>query len=168
VWNNSPADFFGFSDPTGSDGNLSQDPEFCDPVSENYHLDPSSPCAPLNSPGSCALIGALGVGCGVVAVDPADSAGGFVTLYQNVPNPARDRAHIRYRLSQASRVRLAVYDVEGRLVRVAHEGRMQPAGEYEWIWDGRDGSGGRMTSGVYFYTLQAAGYIDSRKLILLD
>ncbi|HEU4929217.1 MAG TPA: right-handed parallel beta-helix repeat-containing protein, partial [Candidatus Krumholzibacteria bacterium] len=60
VWNNSPANYVGVADPTGSDGNISADPLFC---SGNLNLSISSPCTAENSPSGCGLIGALPAAC---------------------------------------------------------------------------------------------------------
>jgi len=43
--------------------NFSADPLFCHPDRGDYHLHENSPCTPGNSPGSCGLVGALGLGC---------------------------------------------------------------------------------------------------------
>jgi parallel beta-helix repeat protein len=167
VWNNLPANYSGVPDPTGNDGNISADPEFCNPGSEDYHLNATSPCAAANSPSGCGLIGALGAGCGVVAIDPSALQGG-ISLFQNVPNPVRDATRIRFQLSRPERVRLAIYNPAGRLVRLAHQGDELPAGIHEWSWDGRDGNGVRVSSGMYFYSLQAQDQVVSKKLIVLD
>ena len=57
------------SDQTGTNGNISVDPQFCGVEdSQNYHLQGDSPCAPGNHPdgADCGLIGALSAGCGTV------------------------------------------------------------------------------------------------------
>ena len=65
-------DLYMIPDPTGTDGNISQDPQFCaeDPVSSsNYFLQSDSPCAPGNHPQGfiCGLIGQAPVGCSTVS-----------------------------------------------------------------------------------------------------
>jgi hypothetical protein len=70
VWGNSYADYFGLSDLTGWDGNISEDPLFCDPLNEDYGIEAHSPCAPGNSPPGCGLIGLYPVSCGVTATTP--------------------------------------------------------------------------------------------------
>ncbi len=48
----------------GVDGNISEDPLFCDPMNGNFHLRDASPCAPYSPPNEeCDLIGAWPVGC---------------------------------------------------------------------------------------------------------
>jgi len=64
VWGNAAYDFSGVPNPTGSAGNISKDPLYCNLAALNVHLDSTSPCTALNSPSGCDLIGALDVGCG--------------------------------------------------------------------------------------------------------
>lgn len=55
----------------GQGDNFAADPLFCDAPGGDLSLNAASPCQPANAPGACGLIGALGVGCGTVAVpDP--------------------------------------------------------------------------------------------------
>ncbi|MGD1048637.1 MAG: right-handed parallel beta-helix repeat-containing protein [Candidatus Krumholzibacteriaceae bacterium] len=76
VFGNSVANYLQGTDPTGTNGNVSVDPQFCavDPSgSGNFLLQSDSPCAPGHHPNgtSCGLIGAYPVGCGAVSVKPA-------------------------------------------------------------------------------------------------
>ena len=72
------------------------------------------------------------------------------------PNPMRETAALRYTLPRQTRVSLAIYDAGGRRVREI-EGRVLPAGEHTAVWDGRDASGNRVSSGLYFVRLEAEG-----------
>jgi hypothetical protein len=67
-------------------------------------------------------------------------------------------------------IRLALYDVLGREVRILEEGTKAP-GEYTVSWDGRDGAGRPAASGIYIYRLTAGGEsgasVIARKLLLL-
>jgi hypothetical protein len=84
VWGNPGGDYTGYVvDPTGTAGNVSADPLFCGPSLGDYRLDEASPCAPDHSPGDCDLIGALGVGCGVTAIE-ASTWGGVKGRYSAV------------------------------------------------------------------------------------
>lgn len=89
-----------------------------------------------------------------------------VTLHQNVPNPFNPTTMIRFDLPAAARVRLAVFDVNGRLVRTLADEIMQ-AGAKEVTWNGLDDEGRIAASGVYFYRLSTPGKIASRKMVLL-
>lgn len=83
-----------------------------------------------------------------------------------VPNPARGATVVSYVIAQAGPVRLAVYDVSGRLVRLLVDGE-RVAGAESLIWDGADESGIRQGAGVYFVRLAAPGLRQTRRLALL-
>jgi len=87
-------------------------------------------------------------------------------LEQNVPNPFNPTTTIRYTLPDASDVELAVFSVDGRLVRVLQSGA-KPAGTFEATWDGRDSAGRSVASGVYFYRLRAGSFAETKKMVLL-
>jgi hypothetical protein len=87
-------------------------------------------------------------------------------LDQNVPNPFNPVTKISFSLDRAGPVDLAVYDVSGRRVAsLVREDRA--AGSHLVTWDGTDDRGGRVSSGVYFYKLQTADRVDTRKMTLL-
>jgi len=87
-------------------------------------------------------------------------------LEQNFPNPFNPTTTIRYTLPVASNVTLAVYGVDGKLVRVLQSGS-KPMGTFEATWDGRDTSGTPVASGVYFYRLKAGSFTETRKMVLM-
>nr|MBC8205476.1 T9SS type A sorting domain-containing protein [FCB group bacterium] len=68
-------------------------------------------------------------------------------LYPPSPNPFNPAANLRYMVSEASEVNLAVFDVQGRLITTLVEG-FHPAGGYEAVWNS-----GTVASGVYFFKL---------------
>jgi hypothetical protein len=68
VWGNQLGNYYGLWDPTGTDGNISEDPLFCNAEGDDFTLDDSSPCAPNNSPPGCGLIGVYDVGCSMASV----------------------------------------------------------------------------------------------------
>ena len=91
-------------------------------------------------------------------------------LGQNYPNPFNPMTWIPYQLSEGASVEISIYDINGRLVRTLEVG-WKPAGYYlskerSAQWDGRDQSGDRVCSGVYFYYIQAGEFEDIRKLII--
>ena len=82
------------------------------------------------------------------------------------PNPFNGGTSIEYDVKGRSTVRLLVFDGRGR--RVADLGRtMEDAGRHEVYWDGRDGSGCRAASGIYFCVLETPKFSQSAKLVLL-
>lgn len=89
-----------------------------------------------------------------------------LSLAQNRPNPFNPSTTIIFHLPEAARVALEVFDVNGRCVRVLRDCAMQ-RGEHSVEWDGRDGRGKALSSGVYFYRLTCGGEKISRKMVLL-
>ena len=87
-------------------------------------------------------------------------------LSQNYPNPFNPSTKIRYYLPQASDVRLDIYNQQGELIRSLVNNR-QPSGEHIVNWDGRNNSGTRVASGIYYYSLRSKNSILTRPMILL-
>jgi hypothetical protein len=71
-------------------------------------------------------------------------------------NPSRAGAALRFTLPAPSFVRVAIYDLAGREVRLVAEAPYE-AGEFTERWNGADASGAAVASGVYFAKLQAGG-----------
>lgn len=68
-------------------------------------------------------------------------------------------------------MRIRIYDIAGHLVRELDFGK-QPAGDYisrqrAVYWDGRNDMGETISSGVYFYTLEAADYQKTRRMTVV-
>jgi hypothetical protein len=87
-------------------------------------------------------------------------------LHQNHPNPFNPTTVISYDLVSNSRVSLKVYDVSGRLVKTLVDDN-RPAGRQSATWDGTDNAGNHVSSGVYFYRLNTAGNVFTKKMVLL-
>ena len=87
-------------------------------------------------------------------------------LEQNRPNPFRSSTELGFSIPRAEHVRLAVFDVAGRIVRVLVD-RELPAGRHEVTWDGKDDGGRSLANGTYFYKLDRAGQSLERRMILL-
>jgi flagellar hook assembly protein FlgD len=71
-----------------------------------------------------------------------------------------------YELPADCRVLLEVYDAAGKKVATLVDGPRR-AGKSVVRWDGRNGEGNRLASGVYFYRLRVAGDTITRKMVLL-
>jgi hypothetical protein len=82
------------------------------------------------------------------------------------PNPFNPMTTIAYALPQDADVRLAVYGVDGRLVRILVDERRE-AGRHEVVWQGDDASGRRVATGTYFYVIDADTFHDVRKMSLV-
>jgi hypothetical protein len=89
-----------------------------------------------------------------------------VTLAQNYPNPFNPTTTISFALDLQADVKLTVYNVLGQRVQVLLDEEI-PAGSYSVDWDGRDAAGNPVSTGVYFYRLEAGESTESRKMLLL-
>jgi len=95
------------------------------------------------------------------AVLPEAKVAQDFALAQNYPNPFNPTTNIRYELKAASMVKLAVYDMLGRQVATLVN-EVQSAGPQVVSFDASS-----MTSGVYFYKLEAGDQVFTRKMTLL-
>ena len=87
-------------------------------------------------------------------------------LAQNYPNPFNPTTTISYRLGKTSKVELTIYNTAGQKVTTLLDADQQ-AGDYKLKWHGKNNSGQRVASGIYFYKFQADDLIQTRKMILL-
>ena len=91
-------------------------------------------------------------------------------LLPNYPNPFNPETWIPYQLAEPADVSVAIYAADGKLVRTLALG-YQSVGMYESrsraaYWDGRNALGETVASGVYFYTLTAADFTATRKMLI--
>lgn len=108
-----------------------------------------------------------GTPTGVLVPDGAKGARPAVfALYQNVPNPFNPETQIRFDLVEADPVRLAVYDALGQPIRTLVASRLA-AGSHLVRWNGRDAADAPVSSGVYFYRLEAGESVQVRRMLLL-
>ncbi|MEX0721680.1 MAG: endonuclease [Balneolaceae bacterium] len=119
----------------------------------------------LSSPGTdtleIGLTGTVEEGTGVnIADDPFEKPKQFA-LGQNYPNPFNPATEISYQIAEHSKMHLAVYNVMGQHVATLVDESKSP-GTYQVSWDA-----GSMSSGVYYYRLQSAGQILTRKMTLI-
>ncbi len=87
-----------------------------------------------------------------------------IGLNEVFPNPFTGETTIRYAVSRPQPVRIAVYDVTGRRVRVLRNAPVDP-GVSSMVWDGRDFAGARVASGVYFVRLRSDEVTEARKVV---
>lgn len=88
-------------------------------------------------------------------------------LLPNHPNPFNPLTTIHYELLRPSQVQLAIYDLSGRLVRTLVDGTTKAAGTHHTVWNGKDGSGRSVASGVYLVALRDGISELTQKLTLL-
>ena len=87
-------------------------------------------------------------------------------MANNFPNPFNPATTIQYALPQAADVELIVYNAVGQVVRTL-VAEYQSAGRYAVEWDATNDSGYRLSSGMYFYHLQADEFREVKKMLLL-
>jgi len=87
-------------------------------------------------------------------------------LFQNYPNPFNSSTVIRFDLPRDGRVTIRIFDTLGREKRLLLD-RSQKAGGYTISWNGRDNKGKVLTSGVYFCKLEAGGFEDVIKMVMM-
>jgi hypothetical protein len=97
---------------------------------------------------------------------PGESERISFQLHQNYPNPFNPSTTIAYTLNTPSLVTLKIYDIQGELIKSITnvEGH---SGYNELEWDGINNRGSRQPSGVYFYSLDAGSYRQTKKMLLL-
>ena len=83
------------------------------------------------------------------------------SLGQNYPNPFNPTTHIQYSIANTTKVTLKVFDVLGREIQeLVNEVKLP--GHHTATFDGQ-----KLSSGIYFYSLQAGSFSETKKLILL-
>ena len=87
-------------------------------------------------------------------------------LNQNYPNPFNPSTFIPYDLSQESEVKIEIFDVMGRSVKVLFNG-IQSAGKYHQVWNGTDYRGNTVGAGVYLYRMITPNEVLMKKMILM-
>ena len=116
---------------------------------------PDSPIHSFNSPNS----NTLSVESGIIP-----SKYNIIEIYPNPFNPA---TNIQFEVAEFSQVKLSIIDLNGRLVSVLGNGKMNP-GQYQSLWDGNDSYGNQVSSGIYLAALESKGMLmQTQKLILL-
>ncbi len=88
-------------------------------------------------------------------------------LHANVPNPFNPSTAIKYDIAAPSEVTVVIFDMLGKPVRTLVSER-QPAGRYAATWDGRDEKGKAVSSGVFICQLRTDGFVQNRKMLLLQ
>jgi hypothetical protein len=88
-------------------------------------------------------------------------------LHQNHPNPFNPATTISFVVPRPMRIELAVFSLDGALVRRLVDGP-SPPGLQEVHWDGTNEAGQRVASGVYFCRYTAGTFVQTRKMVLLE
>ncbi len=134
----------------GSDGSL-------------YILDPGG-AESITNPGSNAPPRIVRIVGTTATASPAIRRGPL--LLRAHPNPFNPRVVLDYRVPDAGTVSLSILDPAGRVVVHLLDAN-QAAGEHQVVWNGRDGRGRPLASGVYFARLRAGDRVETRKLTMV-
>ncbi|NOQ23319.1 MAG: T9SS type A sorting domain-containing protein [Candidatus Aegiribacteria sp.] len=153
-------------------GNINDTPMFVNATIDDYHLQFGSPCIDAGDPasppdpdGTRADMGALyynqtGIGG---AVNPSSA----FEMYPASPNPFSSVVDISCSLPDDGNLRIIVYDIMGREVFTLID-QFSTSGIHSVMWDGRNSSGERVESGVYFCRCEFDGAAQSKQLILIE
>lgn len=87
-------------------------------------------------------------------------------LYPAAPNPFNPSTTIRYTLAHDRTVELAVFGLDGRLLRTL-PGGFRRAGDHQATWDGRDDAGRPLASGTYLCRLRGEDFAQTQRVVLL-
>lgn len=89
-----------------------------------------------------------------------------IHVYQNYPNPFNSSTKISFQLKKEGYIIIKIYNVLGKEVTTVIRNNFN-AGYNETLWDGTNIRGKNLPSGIYFYTFEAEGYFEAKKMIIL-
>jgi hypothetical protein len=167
IFGNAGGDWTGIlADELGTNGNISDDPLFCDPEHGDLKIRDDSPCA-HGVP--CGLIGALPVGCLAAAAEEWTVPGGALRIGPCTPNPLSESTRIAFEIpgqGSGRQVRIVIYDATGRRVRALTSGVLSQ-GIHETAWDARDDRGESVKAGTYFCRIECGGQTRTASIVVL-
>lgn len=88
------------------------------------------------------------------------------SMSQNYPNPFNPSTTIKYQLPSKERVIITIFNSIGEKIKTIADG-IKEAGYYTIQWNGRDELNNGVAAGIYFYRIQAGGFVDAKKMIFL-
>jgi len=160
------------------EGNNDCDPIFIDSEQDNFYLQENSPCIdagtaffifnndtiinlnPSEYIGTAPEIGILEIPY-ILGINKNLLLPNQILLYQNYPNPFNSNTRISYKLTKTSFVKLSIFDINGRLIKTLFSER-QDAGNYSINWNSNN-----LSSGVYFYRIDAGEFNSVKKCLLI-
>jgi len=114
-------------------------------------------------------------GTDVREVDEGKSLPSDFSLFQNYPNPFNPSTTIPFTVrgkgqgvgvKSPIRTTLTIYNILGQRVRALVDEDKFP-GEYKVFWDGKDGQGKDVASGIYFYKVKVGDLVETKRMVLL-
>jgi len=148
-------------------GNINLDPMFVNPDSADFHLLAGSPCIDAGDPNSPPDPDSTRADIGAFFFDQSTNIKEIYplplqfSLSQNYPNPFNPITTISFTIEHPQFVTLKVYDLLGREVQALIDEDRLP-GQHAVAFDASD-----LSSGIYFYRLQAGDIAESKRMVLL-
>jgi len=90
----------------------------------------------------------------------------YTKLGGNYPNPFNPETAINFAIHEAGPVRIDIFNIKGQLVKTLVNEHLEAA-YHSVIWNGKDTKGVNVSSGVYFYKMDAGKYTSTKKMILM-
>jgi len=91
----------------------------------------------------------------------------YAVLETNYPNPFNPSTTIRFEMKDKENGSLTIFNMKGQKVKTLINAQLE-VGQYSVIWNGTDENSNQVTSGLYFYKLEAGGrYTSTKKMILM-
>ncbi|MCK4572842.1 MAG: T9SS type A sorting domain-containing protein, partial [candidate division Zixibacteria bacterium] len=85
---------------------------------------------------------------------------------QNYPNPFNPTTQVNFDVPTHSQVNISVFNVLGQKTVTLVDEEMN-AGSYVVDWDGTSDGGNKVSSGIYFYRMEAGSFVETKKMMLL-
>jgi len=104
---------------------------------------------------------------GVVGINKISGLPSEYNLLQNYPNPFNPATKIQYSIPKGSDVKITIFNLQGEEIKKLVNNQFQKAGSYEAVWNGVNNFGSKVSSGVYFYKIEANNFIQTRRMVLL-
>jgi hypothetical protein len=142
-------------------------PLYSEPETVGYCMTCHGPTAMNDTIGKMECVQCHGDHTGAVSVGKKEGFAPTYKLDQNFPNPFNPTTNIRFTIPTSAAVYLAVYDIHGRLVKNLIDLEQYNSGVHMIAWDGTNNYGQRVSSGTYFYRLQAGDFAESKRMMLV-
>jgi len=126
-----------------------------------YFIQEAQACSLLHQ-----ALSDLSMSPSIVENDEESKAPLSFSLKQNFPNPFNSETVMEYFLPKESQVKITIYNLLGQRVKIILDQR-ESAGHKRVMWDGKNEKGEMLSSGIYFYRIEAGEFAQTKKMVLL-